>query len=224
MFWALLTPLFRLAVYYFVLSLLLGAREENFAFLLFSGLIIWMVFAESTNKGMRLLRSKRYLISSIQFNKIDLFIASNLTIFTGFVFNFLAYMAAALLYGIPFSFTILYMPIILIIVFVLSMGVGMILSIINLYIKDIQHLWSMILLFGFWTSGVFARTELFTAKFPELGYINPFLGIIDNARQIMMYGSSFKSTLIYSALYAVVVFLIGLFVFKRHAHLALEKI
>lgn len=225
LFWALLNPIFRIAVYYFVLTKALNVRDENFAFMLFSGLIIWMAFAEATRRGMNLLRAKRYLISSIQFDKIDMFIANGLTVFTAFLFNFGAYMLSAVLFGIKFSYTILYMPLIIILIFLFSMGVGMILSIINLFAKDIQHLWGMILLFGFWTSGVFGRTELFVNAFPPLKYINPFLGIIENARQIMLYGKGFDWSLFaFSSVYAIIVFITGLLIFNKYSHLALEKI
>lgn len=225
LFWALLNPIFRIAVYYFVLTKALGVKEDDFAFMIFSGLIIWMTFAEASRKGMNLLRSKRYLISSIQFDKIDMFTANCLTIFTAFLFNFGAYVLSALLFGIKFSYTIVYMPLIIIIIFLISMGVGMILSIINLFAKDIQHLWAMILLFGFWTSGVFGRTEAFLEVFPPLKFINPFLGIIENSRQIMLYGSGFDWPLLaFSFTYALIVFLLGLFIFNKYSHLALEKL
>jgi len=225
LFWALINPLFRIAVYYFVLTRALGVKEENFAFMIFSGLIIWMTFAEASRKGMNLLRSKRYLISSIQFNKIDMFTANCLTILTAFLFNFSAYLACALFFGIKFSYTIIYMPLIVITIFLISMGVGMILSIINLFAKDIQHLWGMILLFGFWTSGVFGRTESFLVVFPPLKFINPFLGIIENARNIMLYGLDFDWPLFgFSFTYALIVFIIGLLIFNKYSHLALEKL
>ena len=184
-----------------------------------------MSFAEATRRGMNLLRSKKYLISSIQFSKVDMFIANGFTVFTAFGFNFCAYMLAALIYGIDFTHTIFYMPFIVIIMFLISLGVGMILSIINLFAKDIQHLWAMLLLFGFWTSGVFGRTEKFTEVFPQLEYINPYLGIIHNARRIMLYGQSFDwSKLAFSFAYSLVIFGIGLFIFNKYSHLALEKI
>jgi len=225
LFWALINPIFRIAVYYFVLTKAFGFKEENYAFMLFSGLIIWMSFAETTRKGMNLLRSKRYLISSIQFDKVDMFIANGLTVFTAFVFNFGAYIITALLFGIKFSHSIFYMPLLLIIMFLISLGVGMILSIINLFAKDIQHLWAMILLFGLWTSGVFGRSEAFLTAFPPLKYINPFLGIIENARNIMLHGQSFDWVLLaFSFTYASLVFIIGLIVFKKYSHLALEKL
>jgi len=225
LFWAVLNPIFRMSVYYFVLSMIMKIREENFAFFIFSGLIIWITFAETSRTGMKVLRSKHYLISTIQFDKFDLYISNAITVFLNFLFYVFVYVVAALIYGIPFTWTVIYVPLIIIEVFILSIGVSFILSIINLYLKDIQHLWSMILLFGFWTSGVFARGELFIAAFPPLQWIQPFIGIIENFRKVMLHGESVNmGMLLYTYLYSIIVFMVGYILFRKYSHLALEKI
>ena len=225
LFWALLKPLFRMAVYYFVLSKILGVREENHAFILFSGLIIWMTFAESTNRGINLLRAKSYLISSIQLNKLDIFIANVITVFISFIFNLTIYTLCAYLFGITFTIHLLYLPIILLIIFMFCMGFSLILSIINLFVKDIQHLWSMILLFGFWTAGVFARSDIFITKFPPLKFLHPFVGIISNSRNILLHSSAVDIPYLwFSFFYGAIILVIGLFVFDKYSHLAIEKI
>ena len=225
LFWAVLNPIFRMAVYYFVLSKIMKVKEEDHAFIIFSGLIIWITFAEISRTGMKILRSKYYLISTIQFDKLDLYISNAITLFLNFLFYIFVYVVAALIYGIPFTWTVVYVPLIIIELFILSIGVSFILSIINLYLKDIQHLWSMILLFGFWTSGVFARGEIFIEAFPPLQWLHPFIGIIGNFRKVMLFGETTDmGMLLYTYLYSLIIFMIGYVLFRKYSHLALEKI
>ena len=84
--WAFINPIFRLFVYLFVFSWLGRMRREGFGFYIFSALIIWMAFSESSSKAIKLIKSKKYLIQNIQFNILDLYVSSNIAVFYGLVF------------------------------------------------------------------------------------------------------------------------------------------
>jgi len=197
-------------IYYIVLSRVFRVNESNFAFILFSGMILWMTFTESSRKGMNILKSKRYLIQSIRFNWVDLHISSVFSVFIGFSFNLFAYLIIALLAGISFSVHILFFPLILIVMFILCVGFSLLLSVAHIYLKDIEHLWTMLVLFGFWTSGVFQRSEVFLEVFPMLKYLHPFFGIIQNSRQLLLYNGTLDwGLLLYNFGYALTVFFVG---------------
>lgn len=223
--WALLNPLFRISIYYLVFTQVFQIREENFALILFSGLIAWMTFSESTNRGIGILNTKSYLIENIQFNKVDLYISFTISVFLGFFFNLFAYMIISSLAGITFSYTLIYLPILFLCLFLICMGTTMILSIVNIYFKDIEHFWTLFLVFGFWTAGVFQRSEVFIEAFPALKYLHPFLGIILNFRNILVFNQSVDWFMMgYGLLYATLILLTALWFFKTYSDKAMEKI
>ena len=225
LFWALLNPIFRIFIYYMAFTHVFKIAEPNYAQFLFAGLVLWLAWSECTNRSMNILLSKRFLIENIQFNKIDLFISHTISSFMGMTFNLTAFIIFLLLSGIALSKYVLFLPILLIILFILCLGASLILSTIKIYLKDIVHIWTMILLAGFWSSGLFNRAEGMIEAFPPLKFINPFVGLIINARNITMYSKPLNlELLIINACFGLVTLIVGVFVFKKFSHKATENI
>lgn len=221
--WALLNPLFKIAIYYVVFTFVLERGKDNFVIFLFAGLLVFMTFSEAATKGMNLLQSKKYLLENIQFNKIDLFISSTASVFLGFAFNLIAYIIFLVSAGISLNWNLLYFPLLLLNIFILCMGTSLILSTIKIFIKDITHVWAIISIATFWSSGVFFSADQLLSKFPFAIYINPLIGIIHNVREISMFGSSPNiEYLLLSYTISIIVYIIGYIIFKKFSHKAIE--
>ena len=151
--WALFNPIMRIGIYYFVFKNVFQVKEEKYVLILFSGIVTWMVFREITTRGLNILSAKRYLLENIQFNHLDIYIANAIAVLIGFLFNFTAYNLLAIFMGVSYGASLLWLPVLILIILCLSTGVSMILSILHLFFKDIKHFWNVLLLFGFWTSG-----------------------------------------------------------------------
>jgi len=226
--WALLNPVMRLLVYYFAFTYLIVRVREgipNFALFLFSALIFWMEFTKTMKRGMKLLYQKRYLIENIKVNKIDLYISLGLASIIAFSFNILAYFVIAIFMGTSFSYTLFILPILILNLYLISLGTGMILSILYIYFKDINHLLDILVLFGFWTSGVIFPTESILKIFPPIYYINPFMGIFTNVRAILVYKAEINFTILnINLLMGLLIYLIGVTVINKYSHRAFEYI
>lgn len=224
--WALLNPLFQIMIYYFIFKVILNYNKvDNYALFLFSGLLIWMAFSEGATKGLSILKMKKYLLENIQFNKFDLFYASSFSVFIGLGFNFMAYVILCYAMGVYFDASFFLFPILLLNLALIMMGTAMILATIQIYLKDIVHLWSIITLFGFWTSGVFFRGEIFLERFPPLLYIHPFVGIIMNMRAITMdIGEWQWYMVLVDMIWGISLFLIGRYLINKYSHKALENL
>jgi len=223
--WALIKPIFEVTVYFVIFKQVFNVQQENFALFLFSGIITWMIFAEATSRGMLLLSQKLYLIENIQLKRIDLYLSYILSVFFSYIFNLSAFLLVSLLTGNTLNANVLYLPILLLTVFVLSLGVSLILSCVQPFIKDLHHAWDMVLLVGFWVSGIFFEHSMLTDKIPWLYYANPFIGIIHNIHGATL-GSSAIDVFImwYDLLYAFAILGVGLWVSKVWGGLAVEKL
>lgn len=224
--WALFNPLFRISVYYFVFTFFINLdSEDNYALYLFSGLIIWMFFIETSKKELLLFSSKKYLLETIQIKVPDLFYSTSISTGLGFAFNLLAYIIIALLYGITFSFSVLYLPVLFVTLFLLSTGVGMILASISIFFKDITYFWDLVSLLGFWTCPIFFRGEAIIEKAPLMMYLNPMTGIIYNARPMLLKASNPDYfLLLYDLVFSAIIFALGHFVVNKASILALERV
>ncbi len=223
--WALLNPLFRFVVYYFAFTYIFENRIPSFALYLFCGLITWMFFAQGSKKGITILKRKKYLIENIQFNQIDLFIAAILAGLYGYAFNFSAYFVVSMLYGTPIYLTLLWLPVILLNLVVLTMGMSMLLATINIYLRDINHLWDMVVLAGFWLTPIIYDKSITMEVVPILQYINPVAGIVINLRETSLYGNApYMHLLIYDWAFAIIIYAIGSMAYRKYAHMAVEKL
>ena len=127
--------------------------------------------------------------------------------------------------GIPLSWKLIYYPIFILNLIILSLGVSLILSTISVYFKDIKQFWELVILLMFWINPIFFAKQKVFNMFPSLLYANPLAGIIINSRDVLMYGKEPDWFLAaYNYFYALVVLAIGLWVFKKYFHKAMEKI
>ena len=224
--WALINPLMRVAIYYFAFTVLFQITSiPNYALHLFSGLVFWMFFVQTANKGIRIFQSKRYLIENLQFNKIDLFYASALSGLLGFIFSLFAYMVISLITGIPLYWFGLYLPILVLNIFLIALATSVLLATIHIYFKDITHLWDMMALLGFWITPIFFRGDTIMQTVPILMYANPLAGIITNVRKILLIGEHPDYFfLVYDLAFGFLFLFLSLTIFARYSHKAAEKL
>jgi len=227
--WAFLNPVIRVLVFYFVFTYVIertGQGIDNFALFLFSALIFWMAFVELIKKSMKILKWKGYLIKNLQVNKIDLFISNAIASFLGLLFNLASYIVVSLAFGTTIALkSLLFLPIIIITIYLIGVGIGMFLSICLIFFNDINHLIDIIILIGFWTSGVlFPSTKILDIWSP-LYYVNPFLGIFENIRNILVYNNDINITILSINLsMSIFIYIGGYFTMNKYYQLAFEKL
>lgn len=226
--WALINPVLRVLIYYFVFNLIFKTAIEgidNYGLFIFSGLIVWMFFVETCKKSMKILHQKRYLILNIKVKKIDLFYSNGLAILMGFGFNLLALVFISFFFQVPYSIHLLFLPILIINLLCLSIGFGMILCILYAFFEDIAHVADIGFLLGFWCSGIFFRGELFWEYWPPIIYLNPFIGLVINFRNVLIYGAQIDYFyLLINFTYGLAILFLGIFLIRKYSHLAIEKL
>lgn len=223
--WALINPLSQIAIYYFVFTIVLGRNEDNFVLFLFSGILIWSSFAEGTIAGSNLLANKKYLIENIQFNWIDLYLSHLLAIFLGLAFNMVAYFLIMLILGVTIGAYFYLLPLVLFCWFLITISVSLLLSLTIPIFEDIKHVWSILTLIGFWTSGIFFSGKFYLDKYEWFSVLNPFVGIILNFRAALLEGNEFyHGLLIMNIIFGVALFGISILLFKKYSKNVIEFI
>ena len=221
--WALINPFFQLMIYYFVFTLIFVVRIENFALYVFSGLIPWMFFAESTTKGLSLLGKYKAILENIKMKKIDLYYSSMISTFLSLTFNFSIYILFSFFFNVHYNWNLLYVPLIIINLGIIILSIQLILGVIYIYLRDINHLWDMALLLLFWASPIFYSKELIIEKIPILFYLNPLTGIFVNLRDALLYAHNPDFHLLYYDFgISLVLLLASTIIFKKYAVKSVE--
>lgn len=223
--WALINPMFRVAIFYLVFAVVLQVREENQVVFMFAGILVWSFFSETTKRGMKLLNQKSYLIESIEFNWMDLYYSFLLSILMGFAFNLFVLLLTCFLFQVAFTLQLLLFPLALLLLIGVSFGVLLMLSTLFPFFEDLNHIWDMILVLGFWTSGVVFRGEKIAETLTWMPWINPMANIIELFRNVFL-GTEFIgwSMIGMTALQGMVLIGLGQYIFQKYTLKALEKI
>lgn len=227
LFWALINPLARFFVYYFIFTVIFTSDTPNYALFLFLGLIVWMFFQESTKTGISIIRNKRFLLENIQINKLDVYYAVLLSTTLGFFFNFTVYFLASLFFEVKITATILLLPLLFINLLIFILGTMILLSVIHIFIRDIMHIWDLLTLMLFWFSGILFVVDNHSADLKQvlLAYLTPLCGILKNTRAVLIYGEGFDFGLfIYDYVYALIFLFFAFYLLQKNYDIALEKL
>lgn len=214
--WALIKPISQILMYYVVFQVLMNQGVDDYVIYLFAGLLLWMFFTECTSGTVKILKTKKYLYEYTNMHKLEIYIASIMSSVIGLIFNLMIFLIGAWISGIYPSYHYIYFLLIFLNLFILSFGVSLILSNLFLLFKDIMQIWNIVVGFGFFLSPILYRGDLFSEKLRFLDYLNPISGIINNARNVLMFQTNPDwQMLLFDIGYASIILLIGLILLKR---------
>lgn len=123
------------------------------------------------------------------------------------------------------SMTIAFLPLLLIDLFVLSLGVSLLLSILTVYFRDIRFIWQILLQAGFFLTPIIYKLNMFNENVQKILQINPLVPILDTAHNLVLYNTlpTFNATL-YIIGSTVIIFMIGYAVFRAKSKRLIEEL
>ncbi len=187
--WAFLNPFFKIMVYYFAFSyLIFRMRDPTFVLYLFTGVITWGFFSEATNGAITLFKKQRYILENIKLPKSDFFVALVGSKFYAYLINFLIYLIFSVIFFSPdYSYKLLFLIPVFIGLFLFTLGITFFLATFYIYLRDLDHIWSIILLAGFWTMPIIWDYKIIYTSNYEFMLYNPITTFLVNIRQVTMY-------------------------------------
>jgi lipopolysaccharide transport system permease protein len=215
-FWSLLEPLLMLIILYVVFSNLMKVQVEYFQMFLLQGIIMWNFFSRATMASLSAIASKPHLIKKVYFPRDILVISGCITALLMSFFESLVFLAFILYFRIPVTSAILFLPIIIGLFFVITLGTSLVLAAMNVYFRDIQYIWALILQIGFFASPVIYPLTIFQQPQLQLLSYNPLAQILFLARDVTLYSrlpnmASFS----YAIAMAFILLAIGYIIFLR---------
>lgn len=195
--WSFLNPLLMLVVYTFVFSVVFKARwdvtvmEESrvdFALTLFSGLIIFNLFAEIVNRAPGLILSNVNYVKKVIFPlEILPLVSIGGVSFHALVSLFVLIAAQLLLKGaVPWS--VIYIPVIVLPLLIASAGISWFLAALTVYIRDVAHITSVFTTVLMFLSAVFFPISALPEKYQLYLRLNPIAAIVNESRNAIIFG------------------------------------
>lgn len=217
--WSILSPLMSLLVMNLIFKTLLGSDIEHYTVYLFSGQLIFSYFTDSTNEGMTSLINNSSIFSKVNVPKYMFLFSKNISSLINFSITLCVYFFFVAIEGIPFTwkFLLLLYPICCQMVF--NLGMGLILSALFMFFRDIQYLYNIFTTLLMYMSAIFYSTD----KFPQIGqnlfYLNPMFVYIRYFRMIVLEGAVPPLFMHVLAIgYAAVAFAAGCWIYWKKNH------
>lgn len=217
MAWSFLNPLLTMSVYLFVFSTLFHSDIEYFPIYLMAGIIIFSCFSESTTLGLGSIVGNSALITKVYMPKMIYPLSKVLSSFINFCISLIPLLLVMIVTGVPFCKSLLLMPIVIGFLLMLSLGVSLILSTMNVFFRDTQFLWSVVVVLLNFLSPIFYPESIIPAEYLMIYRMNPIYQILFFARSIIIHGvSPTPASYLYCLLASVIPLLIGIWVFRKN--------
>ena len=193
--WSFMNPVFMLLVYTFVFSVVFKAKwgggsdsKVEFALILFSGLIMFNLFAECINRAPSLIISNTNYVKKVVFPlEILSWVSMGTALFHSVISLCVWLIAYVIFFGIP-HLTVLLLPLIVLPFIFFIMGLSWILSALGVYLRDISQLVGILITALMFLSPIFYSITALPEKFQSILIFNPLTPVIEFTRDILFWG------------------------------------
>lgn len=214
--WSMLNPLLMMTVLSIIFMSLFKNNIENFPVYVLIGRILYQFFSEATNYAMDSINVNAQLIRKVYVPKyffpISRVASSFLTIIVGFVPMFVV----MLITGVPLKFVNLMAIFPLLYLLVISIGIGLLLSAVCVFFRDVKHFYSVVLMVVMYMTPIFYPASIIPESYMKIVLLNPLYPVVDIFRDNVLYGSTGSVEMHLMALiYALSYSVIGLLVFYK---------
>ena len=186
MAWSVLSPLLTLLVMRLVFTQFFGRDTPHYTTYLFCGNLVFSFFSESTNQGMASLMGNASIFTKVNVPKYMFLFSKNVQCLINFGLTLCVFFVFCVLDHITFTwrFILLLYPICCLVIF--NLGIGLILSALFVFFRDIQYLWSVFTQLLMYMSAIFYSVDNFSPQVQRMFLANPVYVIIKYFRVIVL--------------------------------------
>lgn len=186
--WSLLRPLLLFAVLLFVFTQIfrLGSEVDHYEVLLLFNIVLFSFFQEATMAAVGSVVNREAIVRKTQFPRLVIPLAVVLTSVFNLALNLLAVLVFILAFGVSPTWTWLLFPVVLALLFVITIAVSMIVSSLYVRFRDISIIWTVLVTVLFYGTPLLYPLEFVPERFRELILINPLTPLFEQARVWMI--------------------------------------
>ncbi len=215
--WSVLNPVLMMLIMSAVFSYVFRFDIENFPVYLLSAQLIFNFFSSATSSAMGSVLGYSSLIKKVYIPKYIFPFEKVVYEFVNTLFTLVALLVVMLVTGVTFTGWLLLAPICLLLLFVFNLGVGLFLSAIMVFFRDMQHLYGVLLVALTYLTPIFYPVEILPPWMQFAVRFNPLFWYVSMFRSLVLYGTAPTSTMwLCTGVCSVFSILLGLFVFKKN--------
>jgi len=220
--WMIINPLAQVAIYALILSNVLAAKlpgignKYAYAIYLMAGLLAWTLLSEIITRCLTLFIERGNLMKKMSFPRITLPSIVVGSCLLNYILLFIAMLAIFALLGHQFSAAMLWLLPLTFAVIALALGIGLVLGVMNVFLRDIGQALPIILQVWFWFTPIIYPENIIPESYRHLLSLNPMYPIISAYHQVLVYNQSPQLGSVFIILViALILLLLSLFIFRR---------
>ena len=215
-FWSMLEPLLSMIVLTIVFGTLYGNTDKTFPIYILSGRLLYTFYSNATKAALKSIRSNSAMIKKV-------YVPKYLYPFSAIVYNYVIFLISLLvlaivgvILGVKPTIYLLQAPVALIIILILSYGCGMFLATIGVFFRDIEYLWSVVLMLIMYTCAIFYYpSKLLKSGWAWILKFNPLYCTIQIFRSAVFGEPMYPPYVLYAAGFSIMITIVGLICFKK---------
>lgn len=193
--WLVMSPLSQVLIYALVLSSLMTARlpdsdnSYSYAIYLTASFQCWLLFIEIVNRSLTMFIENANVLKKIAFPRV----AIPIIVVISSLINNLIFLAILIVFYFLVGqdlWAIGWLPVLLLLNILFSTGLGMILGILNVFIRDIGQFVQIVLQFLFWLTPIVYGIDVLPPRMRLPIYLNPLYWVMDCYHRVLVYDRS----------------------------------
>jgi lipopolysaccharide transport system permease protein len=216
--WAILQPFFTMVIFSLFFGRLVGVPSDEIPYPIFSyaALVPWQFFASGLSQSSSSLVASANLIKKIYFPRLVIPTSAVLSGGVDFVIAFVVLLGMMLFYSIVPTWNVLWLPLLLLLALVTSLGVGLWLTAMNVQFRDVRYAVPFLVQAWMFATPIAYPSSLLDEPWRTLYGVNPMVGVVEGFRWALLGTKTAPGPIILvSALVALVLLVSGAFYFRR---------
>ena len=215
--WAIIQPLFTTVVFTLVFGGLAKVDSDGMPYVLFSYLALWPwnYFSGTLTESANSLIQNANMITKVYFPRMVLPLSAILSKLLDFTIAFVVVIGMLIYFGQMPGWGILILPLLILQLLMCSLGIGMFLSALAVKYRDVKHALTFVVQLLLYAAPVVYSTSAVPEKYLVFYILNPMVGVIEGFRAAFLDRPMPWEWIWPGAILAAVLFVFGLFYFRR---------
>ena len=222
--WSVLNPLLMMVVQSIVFTYLFKHSIENYPLYLIVGNVTFSFMSDSTRASLRAIISASSLLKKVRIDRFVFPVQKVLFSLVNYAFSLVAVAVVMVFFQVVPTWHFIFFPVILLLLVLFCVGLGMALSALTVFFRDIIHLWSVVLTAWTYLTPIFWDFKLLVDNqaphwIQLLVKVNPMYNYCTAMRDVFLWQQTPDARVMFLCVaWAVAMLLLGLWVFKKNEH------
>lgn len=216
--WAIIQPFFTMVVFSIFFGKLAKVPSDNLPYPLFSyaALVPWTFFSNGLSGAANSVVASSNLVKKVYFPRLLVPMGTIMSGAVDFMLAFVVLVAMMLFYGVAPTMNVVWLPALLLMAAVTTLGVGLWLAALNVQFRDVRQVVPFIIRFWLFATPIAYSSSLLSKKWQVVYAVNPMTGVVEGFRWALLGANTRPGPMIaVSSLVAVTLLVTGLFYFRR---------